>query len=274
MGDDASQLTERQRNELAYHRQHAREHEDMVRRPFSFDILDRPARRWWNAYWGMYAYLVTQDLRGRRVLVVGCGFGEDALRLARLGAHVTAFDLSPDSLAIARRLAEREGLVIDFGQMPVERLAYADDSFDCIVARDILHHVDIPAAMREIRRVARPGALFVVNEIYSHSLTDTIRRSRLVEAFLYPRMQRLIYGPGKPYITADERKMSEHDIAQVQAILPRLEMSRHYNFLVTRILPDTSTLLAMIDRVLLVALRPLANLCAGRRLFAGHIVKE
>ncbi|GGY88116.1 class I SAM-dependent methyltransferase [Pseudoduganella plicata] len=195
MEEDASRLTERQRNELAYHRQHAREHEDMVRRPFSFDVLDRPGRRWWNGYWQMYAYLLTQDLRGRRVLVVGCGFGEDALRLARLGAQVTAFDLSPDSLAIARRLAAREGLVIDFGQMPAECLIYADDSFDCIVARDILHHVDIPAAMREIRRVARPQALLVVNEIYSHSLTDTIRRSRFVEAFLYPRMQRLIYGP-------------------------------------------------------------------------------
>ena len=273
MHDDAAQLTERQRNELAYHRQHALAHEDIVRRPFSFDILDRPGRRWWNAYWQMYAFLTRQDLRGKRVLVVGCGFGEDALRLARLGAHVTAFDLSPDALAIARRLAEREDLAVDFGQMPAERLTYADDSFDCIVARDILHHVDIPAAMHEIRRVARPGALFVVNEIYSHSLTDTIRRSRFVEAFLYPRMQRLIYGPGRPYITADERKMSERDIALVRAILPTLELSRHFNFLVTRVLPDTCQWLAMADRLLLVALRPLAHLCAGRRLLAGRIAK-
>lgn len=270
--DTAVPLTERQRNELDYHRQHAREHEDMVHKPFSFDVLDRPARRWWNAYWQMYAYLTRIDLRDKAVLVVGCGFGEDALRIARLGARVHAFDLSPDSLAIARRLAEREGLAIAFDEMPAERLAYGDDTFDCVVARDILHHVDIPAAMREIRRVAKPGALFVVNEIYSHSLTDVIRRSRFVEGFLYPRMQRLIYGPGKPYITADERKMSERDIALVRAILPTLELSRHFNFLVTRILPESKPL-AMADRMLLALLKPAANLIAGRRLFAGRIVK-
>lgn len=266
-------LTERQQNELDYHRQHARQHEDMVCRPFSFDVLDRPGRRWWNAYWQMYAYLTTLDLRGRRLLVVGCGFGEDALRLARLGADVHAFDLSPDSLSIARRLAARENLAVQFGQMPAEALTYPDDYFDCVLARDILHHVDIPAAIGEIRRVARPGALFVVNEIYSHSITDVIRRSRLVEGFLYPRMRRLIYGPGQPYITTDERKMTQHDIALVRAILPRLELSRHFNFLVTRILPESSTLLARIDRLLLLLLRPVADLCAGRRLFAGRIVK-
>lgn len=274
MQDDPSlQLTERQRNELDYHREHAREHEDMVSRPFSWDILDRPARRWWNAYWQMYAYLLTLDLPGKRVLVVGCGFGEDALRLARLGADVYAFDLSPDSLGIARRLAQREGLAVTFQQAPAEALPYQDDFFDCVVARDILHHVDVPAAMGEIRRVAKPGAMFVVNEIYSHSITDVVRRSRFVDGFLYPRMQRLIYGPGKPYITADERKMTERDIALVRAILPTLAMSKYFNVVVTRLLPEKWRPVLMADRLLLAALHPLGRFIAGRTLFAGHVVK-
>ena len=52
----------------------------------------------------MYEYLVNCGLMDKRVLVVGCGFGDDALRLAKLGAKVNAFDLSPDSLEIARSL--------------------------------------------------------------------------------------------------------------------------------------------------------------------------
>ena len=151
----------------------------------------------------MYKYLVSCDLKDKRVLVVGCGFGYDALRLAKLGAKVSAFDLSPDSLQIAKALALREGLDIIFEEMPAEKMLYEDNSFDYIISRDILHHVDIPTTMSEIVRVAKPSAMFVVNEIYSHSVTDKIRHSALVEKVLYPKMRRLIYGSGKPYITED-----------------------------------------------------------------------
>lgn len=213
------------------------------------------------------------DLKNKNVLVVGCGFGDDALRLARLGARVHAFDLSPDSLDIAKALALREGLEIDFQQMPAERLLYSDDTFDCILSRDILHHVDIPATMREIVRVSRPGALFVVNEIYSHSFTDKIRHSPFVAKFLYPKMQKFIYGPGKPYITEDERKLSESDLKEVEkALQPRL-FTKYFNFLLTRIIPDRFENIAKADHLLLRLLAPIAHLLAGRVLFSARISK-
>ena len=152
------ELTERQRNELEYHREHAREKAALLNEPFSWDVLDRPARRWWNAYWQMYAHLDDLRLKGKRVLVVGCGFGDDALRLAKLGADVYAFDLSPDALLIARALANRERLAIAFDEMPAETLKYEADFFDCVVARDILHHVEIPLSLSEMCRVAKPEA--------------------------------------------------------------------------------------------------------------------
>jgi len=77
----------------------------------------------------------------------------------------------------------------------------------------------IPATMEEVLRVSKPGALFEMDEIYSHSITDVVRRSWLVEKLLYPRMTGFIYKGSKPYITEDERKMSEHDVAQVTARL-------------------------------------------------------
>jgi ubiquinone/menaquinone biosynthesis C-methylase UbiE len=221
----------------------------------------------------MYEYLVNCDLKDKKVLVVGCGFGDDALRLAKLGAKVSAFDLSPDSLNIAKALASREGLDIAFEEMPAEKLQYEDNTFDYIVSRDILHHVDIPITMREIVRVAKPGAMFLVNEIYSHSITDKIRHSTLVEKIIYPRMQRTIYGDGKPYITEDERKLSEFDLENIMRPLePRL-FTKYFNFLVTRVIPDRFETLAKVDRVLLRILHPIAHLLAGRVLFTARIAK-
>lgn len=267
-------LTERQQHELDYHREHAREHQQILEAPFPFDVIENPQRRWWNAYWRMYEYILSLNPTGKRVLVVGCGFGDDALRLSKLGAHVSAFDLSPESLDIARRLAAREGLDIDFRQMPAERLDYADGTFDIIVARDILHHVDIATSMPEIARVGKPGAIFVADEIYSHTVTENVRHSRLVEQFLYPRMRRLIYGPNKPYITADERKLSERDIATITAFLQQPELKQYFNFLTTRLVPDRSEFFAKLDRVLLGALKPFGSVLAGRILLAARIAKN
>lgn len=142
-----------------------------------------------------------------------------------------------------------------------------------IIARDILHHVDIPATMRELVRVAKPNAVFVVNEIYSHSITDRIRHSKMVAETIYPRMQRLIYGEGTPYITEDERKLNEFDLAIITGPLRKPEMKKYFNFLVIRLLPNGFELFAKTDRVLLILLRPLASFLAGRVLFAARILK-
>ena len=267
------ELTDRQQRELDYHREHAKLHQSVLATPFSWDVLQHPGRRWWNAYWGMFEYLVQCDLKGKKVLVVGCGFGDDALRVAKLGAIVSAFDLSPDSLSIARSLATREGLAIRFEEMPAEKMSYPDNSFDYILARDILHHVDIPATMGEIVRVAKPDSIFLVNEIYSHSFTDRIRRSALVEKVLYPKMRRLIYGPGKPYITEDERKLSEADIHQIlRSLQPRM-FTKYFNCLVTRVIPDRFETLARLDRLLLSLLHPIGHLLAGRVMFSARVLK-
>jgi ubiquinone/menaquinone biosynthesis C-methylase UbiE len=270
----SSQLTERQQREIDYHREHAKEHQRILATPFSWDILQKPGKRWWNAYWAMYEYLVGCELQGKSVLVVGCGFGDDALRLAKLGANVSAFDLSPDSLQIARDLATRERLQITFEEMPAEKMRYNDSTFDYIVVRDILHHVDIPQTMGEIVRVAKPGATFVVNEIYSHSITDKIRHSSLVEKILYPRMRRLIYGPGTPYITVDERKLSEFDINEITKPLGPFQLEKHFNFLVNRVVPGRFDLLAKIDRLFLRLFKPIGWLLAGRVLFSARFSKQ
>jgi ubiquinone/menaquinone biosynthesis C-methylase UbiE len=267
-------FSERQQRELEYHRNRAAEHASILEKPYSWDILDNPSRRWWNGYWQMYAHLIRLNLKGQKVLVVGCGFGDDALRLAKLGAEVYAFDLSPESLMIARSLALREGLTVRFEEMAAESLRYDSDFFDCVVARDILHHVEIARAMREIARVSKRGASFVMYEVYSHSVTGHIRCSRLVESYIYPAMKRFIYGPGTPYITEDERKLTETDLANILKLLAAVDVERHFNVIVNRIVPEKFDALAKFDRFLLICARPFGRILTGRILLVGKVSKE
>jgi ubiquinone/menaquinone biosynthesis C-methylase UbiE len=168
-------------------------------------------------------------------------------------------------------MARRQNLHIEFAVMPAENLSYADSIFDYIIARDILHHVDIRSTMGELFRVAKPQGVLVINEIYSHSSTDRIRHWPPVARTLYPKMQRLIYGHGDPYITEDERKLNERDLREIERYLLHPLSEKYFNFLVTRIIPERFTFLAKADRLLLVAGRLLGRLLAGRILMTARL---
>jgi magnesium-protoporphyrin O-methyltransferase len=93
------------------------------------------------------------DLRGRRILDAGCGTGAFAVEAARRGAHVTAIDLSPTLIQLAReRLPQRLGA----GEIRFEVGDMLDPSFgrfDHVVAMDSLIHyraADTIAALAQL----------------------------------------------------------------------------------------------------------------------------
>jgi hypothetical protein len=86
-------------------------------------------------------------------------------------------------------------------------------------------------------------------------------------------MRRLIYGPGKPYITEDERKLNELDLKEITKPLQPNQFEKHFNFLVTRIVPDTFEFAAKLDRLLLRVFKPIGRLLAGRILFSARVAK-
>ena len=264
------ELTERQEREVEYHKEHAKLVADKYKK-LSHDVLYSDKRRWWNAYWDMFTFLRGQNLKGRTALVVGCGGGEDAVRLALLGANVHAFDLSPEMLAIAAELASSEGVTVQWKEMPAENLDYPDDFFDMVFARDIFHHVDIRPSVHELRRVSKPNATFVVDEIYSHSAAELIRRSRFVEKHIYPHVRSRIY-TGKPYITEDEKKLTETDVQIITENL-RVTVRKYFNFIVTRLISDRHTTASKADRLFLSALGPLGKYLAGRVVIVGTLQK-
>jgi ubiquinone/menaquinone biosynthesis C-methylase UbiE len=94
------------------------------------------------------------DLRGRRVLDVGCGTGRLAAALAERGAKVWGVDSSPEMLAQAREVAGRN---VGLKQGRAEALPFRDGWFDRAVMRLVVHLVDRSLALPELARVLAPG---------------------------------------------------------------------------------------------------------------------
>jgi SAM-dependent methyltransferase len=269
-----TELDERQRRERAYHEEHARRRSDMLDTPVSLDVIEPGPRRPWNGYWTSYDLLIAENLAGKRTMVAGCGFGEDAIRLAALGAEVHAFDLSPELLDIARRRAARMAITtIRFEIMPAETLAYPDDFFDLAYFNDILHHVDVARAVAEARRVLKPGGRVIANELFTHSVLQRVRENKLVSGFLYRRMVRFIYGTDQPYITADERKIDERELAMLDAILRPGTPHRYFLFLAGRLLPAGWPRVAQFDRAFFATVGRAGRFFAGRVVLVGTVAK-
>jgi 2-polyprenyl-6-hydroxyphenyl methylase/3-demethylubiquinone-9 3-methyltransferase len=103
-------------------------------------------------------------LAGRRVLDVGCGGGLLAEALAQAGAHVTAIDLAPGMIEVARLHAAAGALAIDYRLTSAAELAEVQPgSFDVVTCMEMLEHVPQPALMMQtLARLMQPeGALYV-----------------------------------------------------------------------------------------------------------------
>jgi ubiquinone/menaquinone biosynthesis C-methylase UbiE len=117
----------------------------------------------------LIAFFDRVDVRGKRVLDIGTGFGSSALNLERAGADVTAIDLSGNAVRFAaRNLAlngrERTRVI----QMDAERLAFADATFDYVFSWGVIHHSEYTErVVSEIARVLRArgsGLIMVYNK--------------------------------------------------------------------------------------------------------------
>jgi SAM-dependent methyltransferase len=134
----------------------------------------RPADKWIGGYvdyeWDHLRHVLAAlpvAPAGLKVLEFGCNVGASAILFAHLGAHVTAVDIDPDWLDLARLNARRFGCAgIAFDCVPDSRtLPYADGQFDLIACNSVLEYVapaELSAVQRELDRVLRPGGMILL----------------------------------------------------------------------------------------------------------------
>jgi len=122
----------------------------------------------WRTAENSAAYLLAHLRPGMALLDVGCGPGTITVDLAARIApgRVTAVEVSADALELARAEAERRGRSnIEFVVSDVHALDLPDDTFDVVHAHQVLQHVADPvAALREMRRVTRPGGIVAARD--------------------------------------------------------------------------------------------------------------
>ncbi len=127
-----------------------------------------------------------------RALDLGCGGGHVAFALAPHAREVVAYDLSAEMLRAVAATAQSKGFTnIETRQGPVEALPFNDASFDMVVSRYSAHHWrGFDAALKEARRVLKPGGLAVFADIAAPAdkLCDTWMQS--VELLRDPSHQR------------------------------------------------------------------------------------
>jgi SAM-dependent methyltransferase len=98
------------------------------------------------------------DIRGLKVLDLGCGLGEGSVYFALQGANVTASDLSPGMCDLTKRVGEFNGVELQTLITSATDLSNIPDAtFDIVYGANMLHHVDIEACINEVYRVLKPG---------------------------------------------------------------------------------------------------------------------
>ncbi len=123
-----------------------------------------------------HLFTLMGDLKGRRVLVVGCGDDSTTVLLALKGADVWAFDLSEEAVRLQRSMAEANGVAgrVHLLVCAAEEFPFAAHSFDLIVGVAILHHIPdhLAALPPRLARALAPGglALFVEPVVLSRTL--------------------------------------------------------------------------------------------------------
>ena len=187
------------------------------------------------------------DLQGKRILEYGCGEGWITRDLARHRGSVCAFDISAQATENTRRLLADANVLsrCQVEVMPAEKLSYDSDAFDIAVGFAIIHHLDLPAALKELHRVLKPGGVaYFAEPLATNPGIQLYRR-------LTPQ-----------YRTADERPL---ELAKLPALLSAFRSFEHREFYLTalgavaltylpggaRLFPHVSAPLHRLDRGLL-----------------------
>jgi 2-polyprenyl-3-methyl-5-hydroxy-6-metoxy-1,4-benzoquinol methylase len=157
---DLSRIAEQEQLEIARSADEARK---MVLK-LSTDLdryLNPPAD---TAYPLEYAYYLLGDVRGKTVLDIGCGSGENLVSLTQRGARAIGIDISPELMTLAQQRLDGHGVSATLQVGSAYETGLPDRSVDVVFCIALVHHLQIPMVRDEMRRILKADGAIIVSE--------------------------------------------------------------------------------------------------------------
>lgn len=122
------------------------------------------------------------DVRGKYLLDLGCGAGENSVYFASRGARCVASDYSPGMVEVALKLAERNQVQVEGRVINAMAIDFPDNTFDIVYASNLLHHIPNPKlTIREMHRVLKPGGVACFWDPLKHNPVINVYRRMATE---------------------------------------------------------------------------------------------
>ena len=131
---------------------------------------------------------------GKRILDLGCGPGEIAVRCARQGAEVFGVDISRDALKLSADKAAQNSVMLNLFEFDGRRIPFSDAVFDSIVLSDVVEHVEdqtLDCLFKECQRLLKPEGHLVIHTsptLNIIQLTKMLKKLSLNRVDLYTRL--------------------------------------------------------------------------------------
>lgn len=109
--------------------------------------------------------LTTFDIRGKKLLEVGCGTGQTSAFLYNNGALLTPMDAHPLMVEKANIRFKEMGLSCRAIEANIEKTDFPSGEFDLILAESVLSFTDSTSSLKEIHRILKSGGSFVALEM-------------------------------------------------------------------------------------------------------------
>ena len=116
-------------------------------------------------------YVDMKGLKGKKLLDIACGTGVLTEQFVRMGADVTAVDLTPKAIELTKKRLELYGLQANVIEADAQKLPFPDASFDFVCAWGCLMHMpETEQAISEMQRVLKPGGKMIAMMYHSNSV--------------------------------------------------------------------------------------------------------
>lgn len=158
-----------------------------------------------------------REVKGKRVLDLGCGTGRTTASLVKLGAEVCGVDISKEMIAVASKKCRGAEFVVGDS----EKLPFEDASFDLVVATFLIVHLKyLQRTFDEVYRVLKPGGTFIVTNVNQRKAPKlTTSEGEIVINSFYHRPQDVFKALEESFFEVMEERFVVEDGVEINQIL-------------------------------------------------------